>query len=499
MTGDRERLLVPRRGALSPQRKSVAAPALLLVLGLTIAWSSHVVFALFGPDGFVLALGLAVGLAIYAIVSFRDLTIPFVVWLVVVGGFRFLWAIQTPVLPDMTLDRITMIWLLAVLMVKFVVQRQGLRRFGTLDILLIVHCAYLLVRVILDDMLYFRVWSMSFLIPYATYFFAKNIVIKRKSLDAVLMVMLILSIYYNVTAVAEKLRINWLLWPPYMRVPDIGFLGRSSGPFRQAPLFGTIIGMMLPLHLYYITKYRSVVARILLFVSFNIGLAALYFTYTRGSWLAGAMALLTVAYLNRARYLPIFAGSLAVATIVAIAVLGIGQDEFMKRRVEQENTIESRLGIAATALRAWQSEPIFGIGFFRYRTTREEFFAPTTVPGFGTIRQRQVRGVSLHDIYLGPLAEDGLVGFALQTAIYVLIFRGLRRRRATGGPDDEFARIVLPVFAGMYVGYLVGGTAIDYRYFSFVGALFYMAAGIQDGYDSERGGLSGDPAADGAR
>jgi O-antigen ligase len=142
---------------------------------------------------------------------------------------------------------------------------------------------------------------------------------------------------------------------------------------------------------------------------------------------------------------------------------------------------------------------MFGVGFFRYRSVWEDYLAPTDVPGYGTVRLRQVRGVSLHDIYLGPLAEDGLVGFGLQVVIYAMVFHRLRRRRAQSDSDDDFANLILPIFAGMYVGYLVGGIAFDYRYFSFVGALFYMAAGVQDGYDPERKGPTGHPAADGAR
>jgi O-antigen ligase len=127
----------------------------------------------------------------------------------------------------------------------------------------------------------------------------------------------------------------------------------------------------------------------------------------------------------------------------------------------------------------------------------DEYTAPVDLPVYGTVRLDHIRDISIHDIYLGPLAEDGLVGFTLQFGVYALVFVGFWKRWRRSGPDDEFARMILPVFAGIYVGYLVGGLAIDYRYFSFVGALYFVAAGIQDGHDPETGRLSGDITASG--
>ena len=82
------------------------------------------------------------------------------------------------------------------------------------------------------------------------------------------------------------------------------------------------------------------------------------------------------------------------------------------------------------------------------------------------------------------MAEDGLLGMSMQVGIYVIIFRTFRRKYRWRNRGDPFATYVLPIFAGVFVGYLVGGLAIDYRFFSFVGTLFYMSAGIQEGYQA---------------
>ncbi len=135
-----------------------------------------------------------------------------------------------------------------------------------------------------------------------------------------------------------------------------------------------------------------------------------------------------------------------------------------------------------TALKSLEGQSHYGVGFFQYRKAREAYIQPITVPGLGTIRFIQFRHNNIHDIYLGPLAEDGLVGMGLQLWIYYLILKTFLKKYRWRHEGDYFAIYIMPILAGVFVGYLVGGLAIDYRFFSFVGVLFYMCAGILYGY-----------------
>lgn len=431
---------------------------------------------------FVVALvGILVAL-VYSVISFRHLPVPFFVWILAVGGFRFLWSLQTPVLPDLYVDRMAMIWLGLVFMIKQVAERKSLRGPFLLDCAIAAHGLYMLVLVYIKGMAQFHSWTMSVLIPYAAFFLAKNIILRRAQIRSLLWVLLALSVYYNVTAVCEKYDINALLWPKYIVGAEVGFTGRSVGPFLQAPLFGTVIGMLLPIHLYFLATVRRPWARLLLLASLLVGLAGLYFTYTRGSWLAGIVALGVAVYMNRKAYFKYMAPAAVLAPIIAVAALGLAQDEFMKERVENEDTIGARLGTAVTALRMWQDYPIFGVGFYEYQHVRDNYIAPVDIPGMPLIRFVFFRHNAIHDIYLGPLAETGIVGMGLQAWIYALVLRTVRRKYMLRKDGDHFASLVLPVFAGLLAGYMVGGLVIDYRFFSVVGTLFMVCAGIADGY-----------------
>jgi len=479
------------------QRSSILPAwfANLLIFGLSAA-GSLAITSRFGTHMFLIVLVSVFAGTIYAVISFRNVTVPFFVWLLAVGGFRYLVNVQAPVLPDLFLDRLSMIWLAGVFVIKFVSERRSLRGPFALDWLLLANAVYILLAIIGHEMVAFHEWTMSILIPYAAYYFAKNIVISRKLVRIHLGILLVLLAYYGITSIAEKFNITWLIWPKYI-LTSTAWVGRSGGPFLHGPLFGTIIGMMLPLNLYFLATTKSYVAKSALYVNFALGLAGLYFTYTRGSWLAGIAALGAVSLLNGRRYLRILAPAAVLIPVIAFSFLGLGQDKFMKSRVENEDTVGGRIATMVTAVRMWRDNPLLGVGFYQYRFNNEAYVKPVEAPLLGTIRVAQFRHNPPHDIYFAYLAENGLIGVGLQWAIYIIIFRSiLRVRRRRTGTEDEFADLVVPVLAGMFVGYMVGGLAIDYKFFSVVGTLFYTSAGILYGYRPEdylRGEVSEPP------
>ena len=295
---------------------------------------------------------------------------------------------------------------------------------------------------------------------------------------------MILVIYYSITSIAEKTGLHFLVWPKYI-LTESRFWGRSSGPFLHAPMFGTVIGMMIPIHLYFIVTVKNRILKVLLLLSLMVGFAGLYFTYTRGSWLAGILALGTVVFLNRRQFLKYILPAVVMAPIIAIMFLGIGQDKFMKERVENEDTFGSRLGTFVTAIKVWRANSILGVGFNNYKNVLDNYVEPLDLPIVGVITVHQFRHNPPHDIYISYLAESGIVGAILQGAIYFLILKTFLVKYAWRTKGDYFAIYIMPIFGGIFVGYLVGGLAIDYKFFSVVGTLFYSCAGILYGYQGK--------------
>ena len=232
---------------------------------------------------------------------------------------------------------------------------------------------------------------------------------------------------------------------------------------------------------------RNRVARILFYASLAPAALGLYYTYTRGSWLAGILSLLAMGALGWRAY----GAALLRIGLVGVLAIGLGffgyaQDRFAQKRMKTEGTVTGRINTMTTSLRIFRDHPVFGAGFFRYNQIKQEYRNTFSVPIFGTIKRSQDDTASLHDIYLGKLAETGLVGMGLQMGIYVLLARLLWRKLHPPTPDDHVARFMLPAIGGMMVGYLVGGLAINYAYFDSVNGLFMFLVGAVVGYEPPR-------------
>lgn len=422
---------------------------------------------------------------VYAFVSWRSLLVPFLLTVLSVGGFKFLLVVVMPGLPDLYLDRATMVWLVGIFAVKSVVERRPLRGPFSLDTLLFLNALYLFCLILYHDFHNFNLWTKSYLMPYMAFFMAKNIVTSEKSIRYLFVMLVLLNVYYGVTSIGEKLDMAALVWPKSILTAETNWANRSNGPFEHAPLFGTVMGMLMPVYLYFIATARSRAVQLFSYLGMAVSLAGLYFTYTRGSWLAGIVALSMAIFLNRGHYLRVVLPVLILVPLIAVSVLGIGGDPVMKARVENDETLTSRLGVAVTGFRMWRDNPIFGVGFSKWHSVRESYIAPVEVPVFGSINFQDFRRTSIHDIYIGPLAETGLVGALLQFFIYLAILRLFLRKYRDPHLPEHFRRYIMPIFGGFFCGYLVGGIAIDYRFFSMVGVIFYTAAGILSAYDGD--------------
>ena len=107
---------------------------------------------------------------------------------------------------------------------------------------------------------------------------------------------------------------------------------------------------------------------------------------------------------------------------------------------------------------------------------------PVEIPGFETIRFIQFRFNALHDMYLGSLAEDGLIGTGMVFGIFFMIARIYIKKYRLRKQGDHFATFIIPLFAGVVVIYLVGGLCISNRFFSVMGTVLFSTAGIANGY-----------------
>ncbi|MDO9171848.1 MAG: O-antigen ligase family protein, partial [bacterium] len=384
-----------------------------ILLALLITGISYFVYQRLGLLGLVFVSGaLALG-SIFAAISAKFLAIPVMIWFVSLMGFRTFFMLRTPGLPDISIDRALLLWILLVFLIRSTLAGKVRQRVEPLDGLLIVHALYLLVSLLMRKSFGMNAWTQSYLMGYSAYFVAKYVVAGRWTWIQWLFLLLTgLNLYHGVTGIAEHFHIDALIWPKTILDQDINrsFASRSSGVFMQPGVFGTMMGMQLPFHIYHMRVVRNPYVRALLYASFPVVLLGFYFCYTRGSWIAGLVALLTVGIVGRRQYLPLVGRLVLIGVVVlGTGLINLQKDEFFNERMGTERTITGRIGTLGRAYRVFIANPLFGCGFFRYNEVKAEYMGTMEVPIYGVIKRTHDVESTLHDMYIGALAEEGLV------------------------------------------------------------------------------------------
>lgn len=470
----------------------------LLLLSLLVAAVCYYISDQFGLAMLLtLVTVLSVGSIFFAF-SWKWPQVALLVWLMTLLGLRHLFYLPTPGLPDLTLDRMAMLWIFAVFLIKTVAEKRKLKGPFTLDWLLVLHGTYLILSIVMMNSVAWNSWTRSYLMPYAAFMMGKYLMNDVVWIKRAFFILMMTNVYFAFTSIAEGLDLDALVWPKTILNHDLGMYapGRSRGIFLQPAVNGTVIGMLLCIQLYFLREARHGYQKVLMLVTIAMSAVGLYFTYTRGTWLSGAVGLVALALISWRHY----SAWVIRLALVGVVLLGLGfvnlsQDKFFRERWGAEHTLTGRLNTAATAFRIWLANPIFGVGFKNYQYVKHEYMQTINVPIFGTIRRGQGFESSPHDIYLGSLCEEGLVGMGMQMTIYFLIARAFLRKYRWRREGDHFSVYILPVIGAMFISYFIGGLTFDYRYFASLAGIFYFIAGIMYGYQHGGGNAWAPPPA----
>lgn len=420
--------------------------------------------------------------------SLRNIYLPIMLWVVSVLGVRHFLIFGMPSLPDLSPDRVLLIYTLIIITLRAVIRGDRLQKLKWLDILIIAHTIYLLVSCLVLNRWAMNTWSKTYLMGAAAYFIGKTYFSNRLWLGRLFILLAILNAYHAVTAIAEHYGWGFLVWPKVILDKSVGFPdpGRSRGLFLQPAVLGTAMAMVLPIQFYFWIKARNVRTRAITLASIVLVFPALLYTYTRANWIAAAAALIALLAVGWKRYSARVLQLGAVVSVLLFAgLISLASDTFLQKRLATEGTITGRINTLATAYRMFRDNPIFGVGLNMYVRESQDYREPINVPFYGLIRSQWDKTASPHDIYVGSLAEEGLVGMGMQIGIYALIFVTAFRRRRLRRGDAEHSECLYPAFVALAVAYLTGGLGFDYRHFETLSGVFYLVAGAFTAYDPE--------------
>lgn len=249
------------------------------------------------------------------------------------------------------------------------------------------------------------------------------------------------GLYLGVTALAESVGLDALVWPRYITDSGVGFhFGRARGPFAEAGAMG--------LGLWGCGVAAAVLASLVrsrgqrLFLGFIIALCAvgLLLTETRAVWLGAVVTVAVVILVSRELWrfaLP--ATLVGIVLVVGALALVPGLAADVSARRGEQGPVWDRLNSNRASLNMLADKPLFGHGWGTYNEAAGPYYRLSD-----DYPIRQVGEV--HNVLLSNLAEIGLVGTSLWLlALLLAVGGGLRPFR--GPPEQRAFQIGLVAIA----------------------------------------------------
>jgi O-antigen ligase len=342
----------------------------------------------------------------------------------------------------LTVDRLLLVGLCGVVICHW---RLGRLRVGAMtgfDWLLIALVGYLTVRCALtpeppaDGSSVKPWWRLisAFWIPAAVYFAARSAPASERSWRVMLWILTALGTWLSFTAFAEIGRQWWAVFPRYIADPTLGtHFGRARGPALNSASLGVFVTICF-WAAWMVRSRLSRPAQLAVMGALVAMAAAVYFTYTRSTWLGLAAGLVVVPWLQLPRQ---WRGVLAVGALTAavfgIAVFGERITNLSRKDSDAsaEHSVYQRASFVYVSMRMFYDAPIFGCGFGRFYDLKEPYLADRSQQ----LELESLRTLDHHNTFLSLLTETGLIGFALFIALllgWTMVAWRLVRREAPG-------------------------------------------------------------------
>ncbi len=239
--------------------------------------------------------------------------------------------------------------------------------------------------------------------------------------------------------------------------------------YNDHTAYGALLAMFLPVVAgMSLIKRNKPVVRLIATILFFVFLGALALSYSRAAWLStvAVMAMFGLMYI-RVKLKWILAGLLVGVCLFFLYQNSIIQklqrnnqdvSQDIGKEIQSISNISSdasnreRLNRWSCAYRMWLDKPVFGYGPGTYMFK----YAPYQLPYMRTIiSTNEGTGGNAHNEYLGPLAEEGLMGMLAMVAIAVSVFF-LGFRLYYNLKDKDMRILTLSIFLGL-VSYFIHG------------------------------------------
>jgi hypothetical protein len=154
-----------------------------------------------GPIALVLVLGGLIGAALLAWISLKDLSIALVIWMFSMSGIRTLAMVRMPGLPDFSFDRLLLVWIILLFVLRLILEKRRLEGPYLADFLILSYTVYLLVQLHAKESRHFHEWVISGLSPFFGYLYGKYVINQGREIRNVLIFFVLVNTYYFITSI----------------------------------------------------------------------------------------------------------------------------------------------------------------------------------------------------------------------------------------------------------------------------------------------------------
>ena len=213
---------------------------------------------------------------------------------------------------------------------------------------------------------------------------------------------------------------HWVMWPF----------------FKDHTSYGAVLALSIPINIWLLSESKKNFARFILFSFLILLLVGIYFSYTRAAWLSVVLAFgvfllyyfkIKLKFLIILFVIPLLFAAVNLAEISYLIQKNDAEHttENFSERIESMSNISSdasnleRLNRWNCAIKLFYEKPFFGWGPGTYSFVYAPFQSSKDLTIIST---NFGDGGNAHSEYLGPLAEQGFIGFIINLVLIGLIF-----------------------------------------------------------------------------
>lgn len=293
-------------------------------------------------------------------------------------------------------------------------------------------------------------WFMRmFGLPMVAFLLIEQAGLTRRETRSLLVGLLLVGTYMAVVSLIEQIGWHELLFPRWLADAEASRAlgsGRSGGLLLQYEWNGLALSLCFFAG-FLVSRLSEPIERIPVGLAAALMAVAMYFTYTRATWLAVAVGLGALAFRatgsSSATWMRRFA--LGTAGLMLVAAMAFGSAGKAGERFGNVDTINYRLNLWATAVTAAAERPLLGYGFSEFGEVADQHER-----SFGDLAAHNFsENTVAHNTFISTLVELGLIGLLLYgAALFLIVRRTYRAARHRWGPYGAYW---LLVFVGVYL------------------------------------------------